>query len=81
MMDLIQKMILTITTNYMSDHIERWSSMDHDTFVKSLRWYRKFKEITDIEHNENLNYVNNRLQPYNLKFIGGCCGRYEIQSL
>ena len=81
MMDLIQKMILTYLRNYMSDHIQRWNSMDHDTFVKNLRWYRQFTEITDHEHLEHLTYINNRLSAYNLRFVEGCCGRNELQHI
>jgi hypothetical protein len=64
-----------------TDHITRWNSMDHDTFVKNLRWYRKFNETSQLEHDINLEYINNRLNPYNLRFVEGCCGRNELQHI
>lgn len=65
----------------MTEHIERYSDMDENTFLYHARLYRKFKNVSITDHQTNIQYINDRLQKHDLKLIEGCCNKFYIEKL
>ena len=65
----------------MTEHIQRYSEMDENTFLYHARLYRKFKNVSLTDHITNIQYINDRLHKHDLKLIEGCCNKFYIEKL
>jgi hypothetical protein len=61
-----------------TDHINRWNSMTDNDFLSSIIYYRRFKNVSSLEHSINLDYVVKRLNRLGYDFSPACCGKYTL---
>jgi len=61
-----------------TDHITRWNGMDDKTFIEHARYYRRFNNVTKVEHDINLDYLVNRLDSLGYDLQQGCCNRNYV---
>lgn len=65
----------------MTEHIQRFATLNDNDFIKQVKYYRKFNNVSDIDHVKNLEYINARLQKHGLVLSSGCCKKYYLQQL
>ena len=65
----------------MTEHIQRFATLNDNAFIKQVKLYRKFNNVTDIDHGKNLEYINARLQKHGLILTIGCCKKYYLKQL
>jgi len=63
----------------MTDHIDRYEQMDDKTFLEHAKYYRKFKNMTNQDHKDNIQYVTDRLNNLGYIFTEGCCNHFYIE--
>lgn len=61
-----------------TDHINRWNLMSDDEFLDHAKIYRRFKNVSGLEHNINLDYIVKRCQKLGYTVEPACCGKHNI---
>ena len=59
-------------------HIERYEEMDDQTFLKHAGYYRRFRSTDKLDHQQNIEYLENRLDKLGYVLQQGCCNNYSI---
>jgi hypothetical protein len=61
-----------------TDHINRWNNMTDNEFLSSIIYYRRFKNVSSLEHSINIDYVVKRCTNLGYDFTSACCGRFTL---
>jgi hypothetical protein len=63
-----------------TDHINRWNVMSDNDFLSSIIYYRRFKNVSSLEHSINVDYVVKRCDRLGYNFGSACCGKFTLSK-
>lgn len=65
---------------FKTEHIKRFDEMTEQDFLTNVKYYRRFKHISQFDHTLNMDYINGRLKKHNLQLTEGCCNKFYIEE-
>ncbi len=62
-------------------HTQRWETLDDAQFLYIVAMYRRFKDVNELTHKINVDYIKKRCLRMGYSFELGCCGKNIIKEL
>lgn len=62
----------------MTDHIQRYMDMNDIDFIYHVKFYKRFKGMSKIIHDKNLDYIHDRCKQLGYVLVPGCCNNYSV---